>query len=323
MDRFERIYRLHQALKAHRHPVSCRRLQELLECSESTVKRTVQSMRLYLRAPINYDRKLNGYHYEPHRGDSFELPGLWFNASELHALLTVQQLLRGVQPGLLDEKLLPLRRHIDQLLINEQAVPGDLSAKVRILAQAARPVRSELFQTVAGAVLQERRLRIAYHGRDRDTASDRDVSPQRLVHYRDNWYLDSWCHRASALRSFALDRIRSARQLDAPIKKIAASRLKAHFTRGYGIFAGTPRNTARLRFSASAARWVADERWHSQQRGERLEDGAYLLELPYADDRELLLEILKWGAEVEVLAPDELRHKVARQPEGALRQYHR
>jgi len=32
------------------------------------------------------------------KGDSFELPGLWFNASELHALLASHQLLSKVQP---------------------------------------------------------------------------------------------------------------------------------------------------------------------------------------------------------------------------------
>ena len=67
---------------------------------------------------------------------------------------------------------------------------------------------------------------------------------------------------------------------------------------------------AKLRFSAERARWVGSEIWHPDQRGVFDPAGRYTLELPYRDDRELLLEILKHGAGVEVLAPEALRTKV-------------
>ena len=54
------------------------------------------------------------------------------------------------------------------------------------------------------------RVRIRYYSRARDQETDRLVSPQRLVHYRDNWYLDAWCHAKNGLRSFALDAILDA-----------------------------------------------------------------------------------------------------------------
>jgi predicted DNA-binding transcriptional regulator YafY len=66
-----------------------------------------------------------------------------------------------------------------------------------------------------------------------------------------------------------------------------------------------------LRFSPQRARWVAAEQWHPRQRSRTEADGAYVLELPYSDSRELLMDILKHGAHVEVLAPVELRDQVA------------
>ena len=39
-------------------------------------------------------------------------------------------------------------------------------------------------------------------------------------------------------------------------------------------------------------------------------DGSYFLELPYSEDRELVMEILKYGADVEVVAPAALRKRV-------------
>jgi predicted DNA-binding transcriptional regulator YafY len=214
MDRFDRIFELNRILQSARYPVSRQRLEQELECSRATVKRLIEEMRLYLNAPIVYDRKLNGYRYDANEGEMYELPGLWFNASELHALLAVQQLLEAVQPGLLESHLQPLRRKIDSLLRRQQGQGGEsLSNRIRLIRAAARP-SSPFFTLVAGGLAARRRLLITYYNRSSDTVSEREVSPQRLTHYRDNWYLDAWCHLREGLRTFALDAIRNVRQLD-------------------------------------------------------------------------------------------------------------
>ena len=58
------------------------------------------------------------------------------------------------------------------------------------------------------------------------------ISPQRLAHYRDNWYLDAWDHGKRALRSFSVDRLRQVQVLDKPAKEISESKLNAHFASG-------------------------------------------------------------------------------------------
>ena len=79
---------------------------------------------------------------------------------------------------------------------------------------------------------------------------------------------------------------------------------------GYGIFAVRDVQWATLRFSAERARWVAAETWHPKQRGRFEPDGTYVLELPYADPRELAMDILRHVPEVEVLGPPALRAMV-------------
>ena len=73
---------------------------------------------------------------------------------------------------------------------------------------------------------------------------------------------------------------------------------------------------ATLRFSPTRARWVAHERWHPEQRGRFEADGQFVLDVPFTDPRELMMDVLKYGAEVEVLGPPELastvREEVAR-----------
>jgi predicted DNA-binding transcriptional regulator YafY len=136
LDRFDRIFELNRILQAARQPVSRRRLEAELECSPATVKRIIEDMRLYLNAPIVYEAERNGYFYDQAEG-MYELPGLWFNASELHALLSVQQLLSQVQPGLLDPLLRPLTKRIAGLLDLQHPGSDRLTARIQFLQAAA------------------------------------------------------------------------------------------------------------------------------------------------------------------------------------------
>ena len=319
MDRFDRIFELNRLLQSAHHPVSRRRIEQELECSRATAKRIVEDMRIYLNAPIVYDRERNGYYYDQREGEMYELPGLWFNASELHALLSVQQLLANVQPGLLDGHLRPLEKRIDGLLKTQRSGSG-IASRIRILQAAGRPA-GDYFQTVAGAVAQRRRLRLRYYNRGANQADEREVSPQGLTHYRDNWYLDAWCHLRDGLRTFALDAIESAEELETPARDIPQERMLEHAGSAYGIFAGAATNTAVLRFTPERARWVARERWHDKQQGRFLADGSYELRVPYSNPPELIMDILKYGPDVEVIAPETLRRAVAQRLRDAAERY--
>ncbi|MES1929525.1 hypothetical protein SADO_09724 [Salinisphaera dokdonensis CL-ES53] len=329
MNVFDRIYALHKQLAGARRPIPKATLEERLECSPATVKRIIRDMRLYLDAPIEYDREYNGYYYARDADDEstdeaasghFELPGLWFNASELVSLLAMDQLLETVQPGLLALDLAPVRKRLERILESRAMGTGELSRRTRILrASARRP--GPAFADVASAMAMRRRLTIRYHGRARDTESERTVSPQRLIYYRDNWYLDAWCHDAEGLRSFSLDRIRHAQAREAAAIEMDEDALEAELGGGYGIFSGAPANTAVIRFSARAARWVADEQWHPDQQGESLDDGGYELRVPYSASAELLADVLAYGPDAEVIAPLELRAAAADRLHAAAAQY--
>jgi proteasome accessory factor C len=322
MDRFDRIYDLHKLLSSSRYPVSREKIEQQLECSRATAKRIIESMRLYLDAPIKYDRNLNGYYYDRKQEDLYELPGLWFNASELHALLSVQQLLTSVQPGLFDKQLEPLLKRIDKLLEVQQGSgpPDNLTSRVRIL-QIAHRASNNAFQQVAGATVQQKRLSIDYFNRTRNETDSREISPQRLIHYRDNWYLDAWCHKRKALRTFALDAIENAHVLKTDAKTLDEKTLDAYFGSAYGIFSGQADKFATLVFSEKLSRWVSREQWHPDQQGEFLEDGRFQLKLPFNNPTELIMDILRYGPEVEVVDPADLRDAVVNQLDQALARY--
>lgn len=325
MDRFDRIYQLHRILDGRRVPISLKELTAELECSEPTVKRVIAAMRDHLDAPIEYDRERNGYVYAAGEGisENWQLPGLWFSAAELQALLALERLLSGLSPGLLADELHPFRERIESLLHRREVGTGELYSRLRILAMGARSVRPLLFRTIATGVGSRQRIDLRYRSRSRNEATQRIVSPQRLVHYRDNWYLDGWCHLRKGLRIFAVDRIDTAALLEQPADDLEEADLDARLARSYGIFSGIPRASAILRFTADMARWVADEQWHPQQQGQWLTDGRYELTIPFADPTELVRDILRFGPDVEVVRPASLRDLVAKQLDTALNQYRR
>ncbi|MBS0446699.1 MAG: WYL domain-containing protein [Proteobacteria bacterium] len=294
-----------------------------LEVSASTLKRDIEWMRDRLNAPIVWDRERGGWRknlVQPAVGGQFELPGLWFSEDEMTALLIMQHLLSNLDAGgLLGPHIEPLMKRINQILGSGVPPKAEVARRIRVEVVGARKLHLPHFQAVGSALLRRQRLVIDYHGRTRPATTEREISPQRLVRYRDNWYLDAWCHLRDGLRSFAVDAIERVAVLDRKAVEIPDAELDEILGSGYGIFAGREVTWARLRFSAERARWVAAERWHPQQRGRYDAEGRWVLDLPYADPRELVMDILRHVPEVEVMWPEELEGEVRRRLEEELR----
>jgi proteasome accessory factor C len=311
MSKVERLYHLHNILSQRRTPISRHDLMDRLGCSQATLYRLVAELRDYLGAPLEQDEDNRGFYYDRSYEQPFELPGIWISPAELQALLTARQVLGNVQPGLLEGELQSLQGRITSLLQQKGVDLEEGQSRIHIQQIAGRAVPEHLFQDVMAALIGRKRLHISYHGRRKDDTSERDISPQRLTQYRNSWYLDAWCHAAEGLRSFALERISDQALLENAAKEIPDKVMAEHFDRSYGIFSGPAENTAVLKFSPEMSRWVADEQWHPDQEGSYDETGAWTLKLPFSSARELVMDILRYGPEVEVLSPDSLRQAVA------------
>ncbi len=304
MDRTERFYKIELLLRS-RGSVSFAALQEELSVSPATLKRDLQYLRDRLSAPIVYDALDNGYRFAAAANANaarHELPGLWFSENEIHALLTMHQLLAGLDDdGVLARHLQPLMEKLQGMLGTDETAARALMRRIKVIGTARRRVPSKHFELLGSALMQRRRLHLRYFKRSDQSTSEREVSPQRLVNYRSTWYLDAWCHASQALRRFALDAVREAAVLDAKAKSVPLRELEAELDGGYGIYGGGAKVTwATLVFDADAAQWVANEEWHPRQKGRRLADGRYELQLPYSDPTELLMDILRHGDSVVV-----------------------
>jgi proteasome accessory factor C len=311
VNKFDRIYDLYRILRDRRTPISLQALAERLECSKPTVKRSIHKLREEFGAPIKTIRGRGYLLADDGKAGLFELPGLWFNASELHALLSAHHLLSQVEPGILSQEIAPLRRRIRNILEHRRAGSGDLVKRVRIAQTGSRSIDKHRFRQACTALMRRRQLAILYHARGTNQHTERQVSPQRLTHYRSNWYLDAWCHRRKSMRSFAFERIEHLAPLKQSAHEVSDAELN-DFSSAYGIFSGPGSKEAVLRFTPERARWLAEEQWHPDQTARWLPDGHFELTLPYNNPTELVMDILRHGPAVEVISPKSLRQAIAK-----------
>ncbi|MBL7004038.1 MAG: WYL domain-containing protein [Gammaproteobacteria bacterium] len=308
MDRTERFHLIDQLLNSRRS-VTREQFLSALEVSLATFKRDLEYMRDRLGAPIIWQRDINAYKYEHSINDNFQLPGLWFNTAELHALMTMDALLENLQQGMLSQHIKPLQSRVRSLMESGDYNFKAVGKRIRVLTVASKTYKSDYFKIINQALMSRKRLFLKHYNRSADDVSEREVSPQRLTFYRDNWYLDAWCHYRKALRSFSVDAIQSVQLEMIKAKEVKESELDKQLATGYGIFSGSNVNNAVLKFTAKRARWVSREQWHPKQESYFDENGFYILTIPYSNATELIMDILKYGSDVEVLKPKSLREK--------------
>lgn len=297
-----------------RGQVNFQTLLQVLEVSRATIKRDLAFLRDQLGYAIKYDRAEDAYRIDDSNkvGDRLEIPGLVLTQKELLAVLICSQLLSELDPhGALARNVEPLLDRIKELLGEPDGSDSEVSQRLHVMPTAGRLADAECFEAVCLALLKRRRLTLSYITRSREEATSRVVSPQRMVHHRNTWYLDAWCHERQALRRFSLDSITGATARAEDAQECSMDSVRSFFDEGYGVYAGPELRHAHLIFSPWAARWVTKEKWHKNQTQRVLEDQRLELVVPYTNATELRMDIMRYGAEVEVVGPPDLRREVA------------
>jgi predicted DNA-binding transcriptional regulator YafY len=310
MNRTERFYRIDQLLTS-RKLLTRQALLDDLGVSWATLKRDLAYLKDRFNAPIIFDHSAGGYRFNtPNIGPAYELPGLWFNADETYALLTMHRLLSELEPSLLTPHIVPLLSRLKSIMAQNTSGFAQVNERIQLTSIGKRLKNPAYFGLVSRATLARQQLKVRHYSREQNHYTERVLSPQRLVFYRNNWYLDAWCHQRQALRRFSVDALESIELLPEQAEDVPDAEMVAEFASSYGIYSGSEARIAHLRFSPAAARWVADENWHPDQVGHFDAEGYFILQVPYAEPTELMMDILRHGLHVEVLEPAALRQSV-------------
>lgn len=325
-------------LLTERKIVTFNELMSVLQASAPTVKRDLRFMREVLGAPIIYSRAAGGYSYDPAgrtRKTHTSTVGVsagrgafrktWYSPQELYILVKTADLLAELskdESSALYKDLEPLRSRVISLLTLGGKLPMDLLPHIKIVDEFSDGLNGEpeSFATVGAALSAKCRLQIHYE-KPKSQASVREISPLRLVHYRNRWYVDAFCHTAEEFRTFAIENIKHAELLMTPAKICSAREISANLDSSYGLFRGFDVKQAVIRFDEEAAVYIRRQTWHPKQRLAHEAGGGCRLTLPYADPTELVGEIMRWGSHAQVVEPAELRETVRERLQETLNQY--
>ena len=322
MSDMERLHRIKYMIQ-QRKCVPREDFLSELEISPATFKRDLEYLRSRMQASIVYDRFMGGYKFENSAAEErIEMPGLWFSEKEATALVLMQHLLSSLdQGGLIGPHIEPLTAIIDGILGQSETSAKELRKRIKVIGMGSRKNSIENFSEIGAALLKRNRLDISYYSKGKDELTERETSPQRLIYYRENWYLDAYCHKRNDLRSFAVDGIRKATLSNKRAEEISDKQCQEHFAESYGIFSGKATQRAKLRFTPEHARWVSGEHWHGQQVGSFDKEGFFNLEFDYNQDPELVMDILKHGSGVEVIGPASLKKRIKDELKNAIENY--
>ena len=130
----------------------------------------------------------------------------------------------------------------------------EIQKRIHIETVGAREFQLDHLQVIGSALIRRKRLVIRYRAHRTDEVTEREVSPQRLVHYRDNWYLDAFCHSRHDLRTFSVDAIQAAQLLGTKARDIDDQQMDKIMNFGYGIFSGDHVTWAAILFTPERAR---------------------------------------------------------------------
>lgn len=199
-----------------------------------------------------------------------------------------------------------------------------VSGAIHIEADSHAPLEHHqpFYDELLRAIAAQRCVRIEYHSPIETKPMITKLHPYRLVYSRRSWYIigRSSLHRSA--RTFNVNRIHKLEVLDESFQTPASFSLDRYLGNAWRLIPEPgPDRDVQIRFSPLVARNVAEITWHKTQRTSFNADGSLDFRCTVSGLREISWWILGYGAEAEVLAPQELRAIIAENLARMAKQY--
>ena len=314
---FERFVWFDCEIRRGRFP-NAAHLADYFEISPKTAQRSIEFFRDRLCVPLEYNYFKKGYRYTD---PSFQLPITRISEEELLALLISQKLISEASAGCLGEELGRVAKRLGSLLTAH--LPGKNHPEEAFSFRWKSVTRTDpqIFKIVTSALRQGRLLTFSYHPPSKDEGTTRTVEPHHMVNYMGNWHVIAFCHLRGDWRDFVLGRMGKCQIENTEFQFRSREEWQPLLQNTFGIFQNRARFDVILRFSPDRSRWVKEEVWHEGQADRLEDDGSLIRSIPASHETEILLEVLKHGAQVEVLEPKWLRDKVIDEMKATIIRY--
>lgn len=313
----ERFVWFDNEVRRQRHP-NASTLAEQFEVTPKTAQRNIEYFRERLIAPLEYDFFKKGYYYTD---SDFQLPVTRISEEALLALLISRKLITEASAGSLGDQLGEIANKLGSLLAANLPGRAHPEEAFSFRWKSLSPINCQTFKIVTTSLLHGRLLNISYHAPSSPENKPRTIEPHHMVNYMGNWHLIAFCHLRHDWRDFLLSRIQRC-QIEETVFTIRHKDEWQPFLHDtFGIYQNKDKFNVILRFTPERAKWVQEEVWHEGQSEITAGDGSLIRTIPASHEAEIMMEIMKHGAQVEVLEPEWLRKRVANEIRAALQNY--
>ncbi|MGR4065250.1 MAG: helix-turn-helix transcriptional regulator [Vulcanimicrobiaceae bacterium] len=274
---------------------------------------STRSMRRYLAVlgdagfPWYFDRAANRYGF----ADGYSLKRLDLSSGELFGLVALRSIgasVGGSIGGSIDE-------------ITDKLVGSSRGAKARL--DRPSPVAFRLpeirldengeraFAQLSAAERALRSVEFVYHDKE-GKRSTRKADPYGFVVSHGRVYCVAYDHARRAKRTFAVDNVADVRTLTATFAKPEGFDLASFAgTSISGVLHGADLTDVRVTFARRVAKAAVAARIVTDSAVKYAEDGAVEITYRVADVDELVRWVLGWGTQAEILAPPDVRARIA------------
>jgi len=207
----------------------------------------------------------------------------------------------------------PFFTNANKAAINEKIkVDNDLCDKIIYKFTEYENCSPELLSKISkilNAFLENRRLRLKYTMPKKTSVK---VTPLRLVNYNGQWYLYGISSYDGVNKYFKLSRIDRLETIDKFDCNIVSQFDEKNLNENFGIGTGGDSLVAVIKFTGRSAQTITETKWNEKQEIIICEhDNSRIMKIKYSSflPQELVGKVLQYGAEAEILEPEELRNE--------------
>jgi len=310
----ERMLRIHRAVQAGNYP-NAAGLGREIEVAPKTIQRDFAFMRDRLNLPLEFDHARKGYYYT---AEVQSFPTMQITEGELFALVVAEKALQQYRGTSFERPLLSALRKM------EQALPDTISLNLAEIDQTisfrtrAEPILNlKTFEVLAKAVAQRQQLQLHYR-KPGQPVEPRLVDPYHLANINGEWYLFAYDHARKDLRTFVPARMESVVPTGQTFDRTEKFSLEQRLRDSFGVQSGEGEYDVVIRFTARAADYIREKKWHPSQQLRDLKGGGAELRLKLSSLAEVQRWVLSWGGDATVQKPRELVEAVRAAAEAIL-----
>jgi predicted DNA-binding transcriptional regulator YafY len=179
---------------------------------------------------------------------------------------------------------------------------------------------NEIVKELSDATTSRKRVEIMYQAVSTGKLTKRKVDPYQVWVMNGSFYLIAFCNVRNAIRTFAMDRIKSYAVIDESFEMSEDFKLEDYLQTAFRVMRGKPEKVT-FRLAPGAAHVVRERIWHPTQELREIDGGGVEISVEVPINYEITSWIMGFGSAAKVIKPESLRKHIMEEYVKAAEQY--